>query len=107
MTPIVNGIRNDYRRELDFVYACLDEQSGRDVAAEYGVAPEAMLLTMSRGTLVLDPSISHGLFADDNACVHDIMVRFVDSPEEHVDVSCLSETPPVHWLLPHEWPERR
>jgi pimeloyl-ACP methyl ester carboxylesterase len=66
---------------------------------------EAMLLTMSKGTLVLDPSTAHALFVDDNACVHDIMVRFVDAPEEHVDVSCLVETPRVHWILPHEWPE--
>jgi pimeloyl-ACP methyl ester carboxylesterase len=67
---------------------------------------EAMLLTMSNGTLVLDPSTAHGLFAGPNPCVQDIMVRFVDSPEDYVDVSCLSETPRVNWLLPHQWPER-
>lgn len=66
---------------------------------------EAMLLRMSKGTLVLDPSIAHGLFADDNPCVHDIMLRFVDDPEEQLDVSCLAETPRPRWLLPHEWPE--
>jgi pimeloyl-ACP methyl ester carboxylesterase len=66
---------------------------------------EAMLLRMSKGTLVLDPSTAHGLFADDNPCVHDIMLRFVDDPEAQLDVSCLAETPRPRWLLPHEWPE--
>ncbi len=61
---------------------------------------EAMLLHLSRGTLVLNPSTAHALFADDNACVHDIWMRFYDEPERKVDISCLMNTPPVDWDLP-------
>ncbi len=37
MTPIVNGIRKDYRRKLNFVYASVDGQSGQDLARQYGI----------------------------------------------------------------------
>jgi pimeloyl-ACP methyl ester carboxylesterase len=60
----------------------------------------AMLLHLSNGTLALDPSTAHALFADDNPCIHDIVVRFYDQPVEKPDVSCLMNTPPVPWDLP-------
>jgi len=65
----------------------------------------AMPLTMSKGTLVLDPSISNGRFADHNPCVHDIVLRFLDAPEENPDVSYMVEMPGARSLLPYEWPE--
>ena len=37
MTPVVNGIRSDYRWKLNFVYASLEEQSGQDLARQYGI----------------------------------------------------------------------
>ncbi|MFQ5857797.1 MAG: hypothetical protein ACE5LU_19505 [Anaerolineae bacterium] len=37
MTPIVNGIRSDYRRKLNFVYASMNEQSGKDLARQHEV----------------------------------------------------------------------
>ena len=61
---------------------------------------DAMLLHLSNGTLALDPSTAHALFADDNPCIHDIVLRFYDQPDEKVDVSCLVNTPPVPWDLP-------
>ena len=61
---------------------------------------DAMLLHLSNGTLALDPSTAHALFADDNPCIHDIVLRFYDQPDEKVDVSCLVNTLPVPWDLP-------
>jgi thioredoxin-related protein len=37
MTPIVNRIRSDYRWKLNLVYASLEEQSGQDLARQYGI----------------------------------------------------------------------
>ncbi|PHZ86544.1 alpha/beta fold hydrolase [Paremcibacter congregatus] len=64
---------------------------------------EAMLLHMSKGTLVQDPSSAHAISADNrNSCVQNIMSRFITAPTEHLDVSCLLNRKPVHWLLPDE-----
>ncbi len=53
MTPIVNGIRGDYKRQLNFVYACLDEQSGREVAAQQQVEGYPLILLLdSKGNKV-------------------------------------------------------
>jgi thioredoxin-related protein len=53
MTPIVNGIKNDRGRQLNFVYACLDEQSGRDIAAQHGVVGYPLILLLdSQGNKV-------------------------------------------------------
>ena len=46
MTPIVNGIRSDYRRKLNFVYAPLDGQSGKDLARQYGVQGYPIVLLL-------------------------------------------------------------
>lgn len=37
MTPIVNGIRSDYRWKLNLVYASVEQQSGQDLARQYGI----------------------------------------------------------------------
>jgi thioredoxin-related protein len=37
MTPIVNGIRSVYWWKLNFVYASLEQQSGQDLARQYGI----------------------------------------------------------------------
>jgi thioredoxin-related protein len=46
MTPIVNGIRGDYRRKLNFVYASLDEKSGKDLARRHGVIGYPVVLLL-------------------------------------------------------------
>ena len=46
MTPIVNGIKSHYNRELSFVYACLDEKSGQDVARQHGVEGYPVVLLL-------------------------------------------------------------
>lgn len=46
MTPIVNGIRGDYGRKLNFVYASLDGQSGKDMARQYGVQGYPIVLLL-------------------------------------------------------------
>ncbi len=61
---------------------------------------DAMLLHLSRGTLVLNSATAHALFLDDDACVHDIWMRFYDAPDQKVDISCLVNTPAVDWELP-------
>jgi len=61
---------------------------------------DAMLLHLSHGTLVLNPSTAHALFADENDCVHDIWNRFYDQPDQNVDISCLSSVSRVKWDLP-------
>lgn len=61
---------------------------------------EAMLLHLTRGTLAVDPSAAHALFMDDHPCVHDIMTRFYDNPDETPDISCLMRSAPVRWALP-------
>ena len=46
MTPIVNGIRSDYRRKLNLVYACLDKQGGKDLARQYEVQGYPIVLLL-------------------------------------------------------------
>ena len=53
MTPIVNGLRSDYGRKLNFIYASVDEQSGKDIAKQYGVQGYPIVLLLdSRGNKV-------------------------------------------------------
>ncbi len=59
MTPIVNGVRSDYGRELGFVYACLEKQSGRDLARQYEVIGYPCILFLdSEGNKV---NVMHGV----------------------------------------------
>jgi len=46
MTPIVNGIRKEYGRELNFVYVCLEEERGRDLARQYGIQGYPVVLLL-------------------------------------------------------------
>ena len=46
MTPIVNGIRSDYKRQLNFTYASLDEESGQGLAKQHGVEGYPLVLLL-------------------------------------------------------------
>jgi pimeloyl-ACP methyl ester carboxylesterase len=61
---------------------------------------QAMMLHLSNATLAVDPATAHALFADDNVCIHEMAVRFLNQPFNKLDISCLMKTKPVSWDLP-------
>jgi thioredoxin-related protein len=53
VTPIVDGIKREYRRRLDVVYVSMDERGGKELAREYGVVgTPTILLLDSEGNQV-------------------------------------------------------
>ena len=53
MTPIVDGIRREYRGQLNVVYAGMDRVDGKRLAEEYGfVGTPTLLLLDSQGNQV-------------------------------------------------------
>ena len=60
MKPIVNGIRSDYRRELNFVYASLDGQRGQDLARQHGGRgyPTVLLLDSEGNRVNIIPGVA-------------------------------------------------
>ena len=53
MTPIVDGLRREYKRQLDVVYAEMDEADGKKLARELGaVGTPTILLLDSQGNQV-------------------------------------------------------
>ncbi len=53
MNPIVNGVKKDYRRKVNFVYVEMDKSSGKDQAREQGVIGTPTFLFFDRhGELV-------------------------------------------------------
>jgi thioredoxin 1 len=49
MTPVVNEIEQKYGRQVDIVYAEVDQQDGKDLARRYGIIgyPTVLLLDSS------------------------------------------------------------
>ena len=49
MTPVVNEIEQKYGRQVDVVYAELDQQEGKELARQYGIIgyPTVLLLDSS------------------------------------------------------------
>jgi thioredoxin-related protein len=53
VTPIVDGIRREYRGRLDVVYVSIDRSDGKELAREYGVVgTPTILLLDSEGNQV-------------------------------------------------------
>ena len=53
MTPIVDGLRREYRGQLNVVYAEIDEPDGKELAKELGVVgTPTILLLDSQGEQV-------------------------------------------------------
>lgn len=48
MTPIVEGIRNTYRGELNVIVATLEEEKGRNLADQYGIVGFPVVLLLDR-----------------------------------------------------------
>ena len=48
MTPIVNGIKRQYRGRLDVVYVSMDDRDGKELARQRGVVgtPTILLLDL-------------------------------------------------------------
>ena len=53
MNPIVDGIEQKYKRQIDVVYVSVDEPEGKELAREYGViGTPTFLLLDSEGNQV-------------------------------------------------------
>jgi thioredoxin-related protein len=53
VTPIVDGIRREYRGRLNVVYVSIDRSDGKELAREYGVVgTPTILLLDSEGNQV-------------------------------------------------------
>ena len=75
MTPIVDGIKREYRRRLDVVYVSMDERGGKELAREYGVVgTPTILLLDSEGNQV---SVLRGSLAQPliEQAVEDLVVQ--------------------------------
>jgi thioredoxin-like negative regulator of GroEL len=46
MTPIVDGLRRDYKGQLDVVYAEIDEPDGKELAKQMGVVGTPTILLL-------------------------------------------------------------
>lgn len=46
MTPIVNGIKREYRGRLNVVYVSMDQPAGKELAKQHGVVGTPTLLLL-------------------------------------------------------------
>ena len=46
MNPIVDGIKQKYKRHIDVVYVSVDQPDGKELAREYGVIGTPTLLLL-------------------------------------------------------------
>ena len=75
MTPIVDGIKREYRGRLDVVYAGIDRPDGKKLAGQYGVVGTPTILLMdSQGNQV---NVLRGLLPPEliEQAIEDLLAR--------------------------------